>query len=942
MRSIQCPYCRFNIELAGVKPGRFHPACPGCHVRFLLIVSDDPGEEPEALVMPPDEMRTHPTLATAASANKARAARGGSMAGMTVTAATAPPATLPVSGAPPRQTTTTAPTAITPGLSSSQVQTMVAEQKPAAKAPLVTSFGTRLGGYQLLLKLGQGGMGAVYLARQTSLDRNVALKVLAPRLAINPQFVSRFTREAFAAAQLTHHNVVQIHDIGVERRDGTDTNYFAMEYVEGRTLAGVVKETGQLDPEAAVGYVLQAARGLKFAHDHGLIHRDIKPDNLLLNDEGIVKVADLGLVKRLGTAESNSSGNGHEAAHGNGKSVAQTQPSVAMGTPAYMPPEQARDASGVDARADIYSLGCTLYDLLTGRPPFVGETVEELLTQHANRAVTPPDRLARHVPTELSAIVMRMLAKQPEQRYTTMDELIAALEGWLGIESGKPFSPKQEHVRTLEFAVERYSGSKWNTIRTAAIRAFLPLLLVAIVVLALPQVHHRMISIGLVGFGLATVLFYQLFAGLGRRGVLLRKTRELVFSSTAIDWLTYLVVATLVVLVLIAFDLHWLWLGYGAAAAAVAALFYFAVDVPLARDRQTSLAQTERMLKELRLRGLDEHTIQQFVCKYSGRRWEEFFEDLFGYEAKLFARRAWGNAERTLARPQHAAWREPVIAWIDRKVHTRQERRQQELLARLEAKALRAKGFDEKEATNQGQQNAERLMEKAAAVRHTAEIRTSRAARGLEAEETDRGGAERPAPQIPKDWVHDDSTTRIGYGTGRRRGNYFRRRYGSPADVATGPLARFVLASLVLIGFGMWWSNNGGVAVARQAVEMVGSRQEATIQAAKKGMLRAIETQREWDIANPMRQPLRINHLPDWLCDAVGSWNGAVAGALLLLSIFFAGRALAVGVALAAGVALFGHRLPIAFFSQSAATPMIVAGIVWLLSVVFLRRTVDV
>ncbi|HEY2586967.1 MAG TPA: serine/threonine-protein kinase, partial [Tepidisphaeraceae bacterium] len=668
--------------------------------------------------------------------------------------------------------------------------------------------------------------------------------------------------------------------------------------------------------------------------DHGLIHRDIKPENLLLNEEGIVKVADLGLVKRLGTAESKASGDGHGGAGGNGKSVAQTQPSVAMGTPAYMPPEQALDAATVDARADVYSLGCTLYDLLTGRPPFVGETVEELLTQHANRAVTPPDRLARHVPPELSAIVMTMLAKQPEQRYAGMDKVIAALEGWLGIESGKPFSPKQEHVQTLEFAVERYHGSKWNTIRTAAIRAFFPLLLIAIVVLALPQVNHPMIATGLVGFGVATVLFYQLIAGLGRRGVLLRKARELVFSSAALDWLIYLVVATLVVLVLIAFDLHWLWFGFAGAGAAVAALFYFAVDLPLARDRQTAVAQTERMLKELRLRGLDEHTIQQFVCKYSGRHWEEFFEDLFGYEAKLFARRAWGNAERTLARPQHAAWREPIITWIDRKVQTRQERRQQELLARLEAKSLRAQGFDAKEAVNQGQQNAERLMEKAAAVRHTAEIRTSNAARGAE--------PDRVVPQIPQDWVHDDSLTRLGYGTGRRRGNYFQRRYGSPLDIVTGPLVRFVLASLVLIGFGMWWSNNGGAAVAKQAVDMVGTRQEVTIQAAKKGVLRAIETQRDWEIANPIRQPLRIDHLPDWLCDAVGSWNGAVAGGLLLLSIFFAGRALAVGVALAAGVALFGYRSPVSFLSQSAFAPVVAGAVLWLLSVVFLRRTVDV
>src|SRR5207244_415762 len=138
-----------------------------------------------------------------------------------------------------------------------------------------------------------------------------------------------------------------------------------------------VEREGKLDPEVAVGYVLQAARGLKFAHDHGMVHRDVKPENLLLNDQGIVKVADLGLVKRAHTNEEST-------AQGTGKaqSAHQTMADYAMGTPAYMPPEQAADAAHGDVRADIYSLGCTLYDLVTGRPPFEGKTVEEVLTKH--------------------------------------------------------------------------------------------------------------------------------------------------------------------------------------------------------------------------------------------------------------------------------------------------------------------------------------------------------------------------------------------------------------------------------------------------------------------------------------------------------------------------------------------------------------------------------
>src|SRR5262249_2066622 len=152
---------------------------------------------------------------------------------------------------------------------------------------------TEVRGYRIERELGRGGMGAVYLALQLSLDRPVALKVMSKRWAHDPVFVARFTREAYAAAQLSHPNIVQIPDIG--EVDGA--RFFSMEYVRGQSLAEVLRKNGKLDPETAVGYVLQAARGLKHAHSRGMIHRDIKPDNLLLDEQGLVKVADLGLVK---------------------------------------------------------------------------------------------------------------------------------------------------------------------------------------------------------------------------------------------------------------------------------------------------------------------------------------------------------------------------------------------------------------------------------------------------------------------------------------------------------------------------------------------------------------------------------------------------------------------------------------------------------------------
>ncbi len=237
-------------------------------------------------------------------------------------------------------------------------------------------------------------------------------------------------REAYAAAQLTHHNVVQIYDLS----SSGQTNFFSMEFVEGRSLAEVVDKQGRLPPAEAIGYTIQAARGLEFAHRHGMIHRNVKPANLLLNDQGIVKVADLGLVKTPQLLE--SEGDQPPAGDRAGVSLADaranvTIANVAMGTPAYMSPEQAENAAGVDHRADIYSLGCTLYALLTGQPPFQGATVLEVITRHKTAPVVRPDALVKGLPPGLSEIVLKMVAKNPGQRYQTLGEAIGDLEDFL-------------------------------------------------------------------------------------------------------------------------------------------------------------------------------------------------------------------------------------------------------------------------------------------------------------------------------------------------------------------------------------------------------------------------------------------------------------------------------------------------------------------------------
>lgn len=287
--------------------------------------------------------------------------------------------------------------------------------------------GHRLNDYQLLRQLGRGAMASVYLAEQQSLARRVAVKILAAELCRDRAYVDRFQHEARSAASLTHPGIVQVYEVGSAEIDGVRRHYIAQEYVPGGSLGREMQRIGALEPGRVLDVLWQTGSALAAASERGLVHRDIKPDNLMLDRSGAIKVADFGLARLV---------------ENDGPRM--TQVGVAMGTPLYMSPEQI-EGREVDPRSDLYSLGVTAYQLLTGDPPFKGDTPLAVAVQHLN---SPPEPVAERrpgTPAPLAAVIDRLIAKKPEDRFQSPAELLEVLgdaarvgqaEGWISASGG--------------------------------------------------------------------------------------------------------------------------------------------------------------------------------------------------------------------------------------------------------------------------------------------------------------------------------------------------------------------------------------------------------------------------------------------------------------------------------------------------------------------------
>jgi len=952
--AIQCPACQHALGLRGAKPGRYATRCPQCSERLTLVVSNDPGIDPVITL-------------TAQGGGAPTAAALTNIPGPTLPGPDAPPPPQPTTVSagletqPRLPTPTNEPVADEPakpsfwgapstlpgetGQTAAPQNSLGGNPPPTIERISITSPGamevsslstqpqtkkvpTFLGGYQVLRELGRGAMGSVYLARQISLNRLVALKVMKPEWASNPRFVARFSREAFAAAQLTHPNIVPIHDFGQDR----GFHYFSMEYVQGQSLGQLLEKEKQLDPEAAVGLILQAARGLKYAHDQGMIHRDIKPENLLLDDRGVVKVADLGLVKSPSLAEAEEAREALTAVVRTPSRPNQatpitgdvTQVNVAIGTPSFMAPEQANDAATVDARADIYSLGCTLYHLVTGHPPFEGGSAVEIIAKHQNESAAPPETVAKRVPRMLSEIILKMIAKRPEDRYAYTGEVIQALEAFLGVPATGVFTPRAEHAKQVMESAEQFNAAPTARLRRNIIAG--ALITMGGLVLLTGLARLPILTAGFLGLGTMAALAYFLVAGVTRGTELFRKVQQLVLGSGPFEWLMLVVGLGLLAATLVVFHLVFAGIAFGIVALMFALAMHFAVDKKIAMERREAIVNAENLIKSMRLNGLDEETLKQFLCKYAGEDWEEFYESLFGYEAKLKARHLWGRDEKGRMRRRFGLWRDPIFRWIEAKQQQRRDRREHRLLQRFEEKGLEARGVNLLTARRQANRAATAMITIAGEIKQA-----ERQPGAVHVERIAIAPALRDAAAHPERILDERETGLIRSESSDLIASLF------------GPGARFLAGALLLAGCLLWMHQNelltqDKLDEATKAATQIGAKAQAAATEAVSSQDLTVLQEAQSELAKidlpdlpDDTTPLHVSFLPAFLTKLFNSLSPGLAGLILLFSSLFRGARISRFAFPAAGIAWLGSSLVPALtplYSAIAGLAVMAAGIV--------------
>lgn len=958
MPRIRCPYCDHSMSLKDPKPGRYKPRCSSCSNQFSLRVSDD-GSEPIA-----QHLKTNPSKAKdqppAAEPNESKPAplespevgtkgSGGTVAASpevhfdaTLDGDDPPPVSPPVgadaylqetidatipsnevnanatvrSGAQPtgpgdRTAKSHVPASQpTSGATAHGADSQTVDDRQAAAAVAQAHHANRgtpaiqrLGGYRLLSELGKGAMGTVYLAKQITLDRDVAIKTVQARWATDPRLIARFMREAYSAAQLTHHNVVQVYDLGIDQ----NIHFFSMEYIRGRDLKEYLEKNGPLEPKVACIMILQAARGLAYAHKLGMIHRDIKPSNLMLSQDGIVKVTDLGLVKIPGIDDELTM-EGDDTEESMAKRGSQfgdadlTRADTAVGTPAYIAPEQASASKKIDARADIYSLGCTLYALLAGNPPFSGKTAVEVISKHKSEPMLPLKKVSTvEIPDELSDIVEKMTSKRPADRYQTLDETIKDLRRFVkSCRTPKATSQPKADASQFVAAADTYRNVPAAKLKQSSFLAF----------------AGGSLLLGLVAsfvwFGLGTGFFvglassivtYVVLTAMFERNAMATRCRAWFSTFRIADWVTLGVGGILFLVAgLLLGGIVW-WLIFAVLGAGVGAGMYFVFDRRIKSERADSAALLRKLAFEMREEGDDELEVRTEFAKRCGKNWEPAFEELFDYDAKLEMRaRLKEVGERD--RPKHAAWLDPILSWMNRRVTASKLAADIGNLENIEQQGLIAEGMSKKQAEEEAQKRASNAVDKAMEIRIASPARVT-----TEPSEAGRQPIEMDAAELKRARIK-------AMLADAKSGRYSKKKssagcLGSMLAFAIDGKLRFVLGSLLLTGC-LLWVNQNGLVSGEQLKESGEQLKEAASQAIENRELNmddvegAVEDAVDTETLTKM-EPLKIPIVGQFF----DSFNPGIAGLLLLFTAFFRGWKMTIFALPAAAIMVFGPTLGI-------------------------------
>ncbi len=701
-----------------------------------------------------------------------------------------------------------------------------------------------IGGYRVLGERGRDRLGPVLLARHRATGRAIALTVLKPEWACLPRYVFRLVRDAFAAAQVGHPNLVRLLALGEAR----GRLHFASELVDGSSLAEQVGQHGPLPPREAVAHVLQAARGLMFAHGQGLVHGDLRPEDIIVDHEGVTRVAGLGLAR---TPESVAA-------------------DIARATTGPIPlGDRWAEETRAAIRTDLRGLGRILYYLLTGSSPVVDGLAPDVLAM-----------VARGSPANLAELVGNLIDARPGHGYTDLGPVIAALERYLNTSPPGATAPREEHTHTLMECVAAFHASPAATLRRRLVLGGAAAC--ALVVFLSLLAHQPRVAAGFLGLGLTTALAYFVVNGVSRRTDLFTKTRGLVLESRG-DWLIGLAGLALFATTLVVLHLHWAYIGFAILGVVLALAIHFEVDRKVESERHEAVSQARATLKALRLQGVAEETLWQFVRTMAGDDWEEFFTALFGSD---WARAARQPSDRGLLRKRSLPWRDWVTSWVEARQETRRQAREKPLLQAIEERGLVAEGVNLLTARRKSRRIAEAMLAVSAEIRAAAWASASPSPAGA-AGQSSVARAISQAAEAPENVLVEREHGRFGPET-------------SPAwDLLLGPRARFLFGAALLVGCLLWVDQNGIVTGAQ-------IKDVATRAIEHPDPLQALRDTR-LDVRVPLRTtPLRLPFLPRLVSNLFHDFNSGAAGLILILSALMPGARVGLFAIPGAAIALFG------------------------------------